>query len=643
MKMSCSSPSVHQIRPELLADITQALNADGSRLLILAKPLAQRAQIFSYGLQPHTSIPIEKNSLWQNILQPQTNTTQPLSSVDRPPVHYSDTDRQVAAAGSNSAAEQPQSRVYPIDRIVEQPTLAPLFTAFRTVGIQSLLILALGDRDRYVGCLTLFRSSPNLDRDFRWTDAELRLAENLAVHLYLAVMQQRVEQMFRDRVYHDLLTGLPNRLLLNQWLTLALAKMPLVGEVLAVIFLDLDRFKNINDNLGHRLGDRLLQLIAERLKNNLGTEGIIGRWSGDEFAIVIPALSDLAAVTVVADRILNCFDLPFVFEQSFQILKTDSIYIRASMGIAIATSSGSDREILLQQADAALYQAKDRGKNSYKIYTPNISHPATDRLRLEHILDRAIDERKLLLHYQPQLDTQTGKIIGVEALLRCKDIHAKLINPAEFIPIAEETGSIVQMGEWVIRTACNQNKLWQDLGLGDFPIAVNLSVKQLQDCKLIDTIVTILAKTGLSPASLEVEITESIAIKDLDLTIAILESLRGIGVKISLDDFGTGYSSLAALKYLPLDRLKIDRSFIRELRANTVDAGIVRTIVNLGHELNLNVMAEGVETVEQFEFLRSINCDAVQGFLFSRPLAASDLEIAIATGSYWHQALSFTP
>jgi diguanylate cyclase (GGDEF)-like protein len=465
-------------------------------------------------------------------------------------------------------------------------------------------------------------------------------------------MKQRIEQMFRDRAYYDILTGLPNRLLLDRWLTLALANMPSVGEVLAVIFLDLDRFKNINDGLGHRCGDRLLQLIATRLKNNVTTKAIVGRWSGDEFALFIPSLRDLAEVNQVADRVLKCFDLPFVFDfpteklrqRSFQILKTNSLYIKASMGIAIATGCGQNSETLLQQADAALDQAKHHGKNSYEIYndiiadpaTVDVASPAEHRLRLENMLDRAIDERKLLLHYQPQINIHTGEIIGIEALLRCQDFHAKLINPADFIPIAEETGSIVQMGEWVIRTACNQKKLWQDLGFGNFPVAVNFSVRQLQDINLIDTITAILAETGLAPTALELEITESIAIKDLDLTIAILASLRELGVKISLDDFGTGYSSLSALKYLPLDRLKIDRSFIRELRANTVDAGIVKTIVNLGHELNLTVVAEGVETVEQFEFLKSIDCDAVQGFLFSRPLAAPDLEIAIATGSYWH-------
>jgi diguanylate cyclase (GGDEF)-like protein len=612
MKLSCLSPSLPPIKPELLAEIAQALTADGCRLLLVAKPPVQRAQIFSYGLQPRNPTPIEKNSLWQQILTPQITTTADRSADD----------------------------IYPIDRIWEHPILAPLSMAFATAGIQSLLILPLCHQQQCIGCLTLFRSSSSL----RWTDQELQLARRLAINLYFAVVQQQIEQMFQDRAYRDALTGLPHRLLLDRWLSLALAKMPARGQILAVILINLDRFKNINDSLGHRCGDRLLQLIAARLKDILGTSAIVGRWSGDEFALFIPELRDLSAVTAIADRVLNCFDLPFVFDQDFQVLQTNSLYIKIGMGIAIATAANFDQETLLQQADIALDRAKNNGKNSYEIYDPidsdsatiGIASPQLNRLRLEHMLDRAIIDRKLFLHYQPQIDIQTGTIIGIEALLRCQDTQAKTINPADFIPIAEETGSIIQLGEWVIRTACHQSKLWQEMGLGNFPIAVNFSVKQLQDRSLIDTISDILAETKVSPATLEIEITESIAIKDLDLTISILESLREIGVKISLDDFGTGYSSLAALKYLPLDRLKIDRSFIRELKVNTIDASIVSTIVNLGHELNLNVVAEGVETIEQFELLRSINCDAVQGFFFSRPLAATDLETMITTGSYWH-------
>jgi diguanylate cyclase (GGDEF)-like protein len=616
MKMLCSSPSVSQLNPELLADITQSLNADGGRLLILAKPLAQRDRVLSYGIQPRTKTPIEKNQLWQQLLYPGD------------PAHI-----QLGAA------------VYPIDSILAHPPLTPLFTAFRTAGIESLLILALGDRDRCVGCLTLFRSTATLEGDPRWTDDELQLAQNFGMQLYLAVMEQRVDRMLRDRLYRDLLTGLPNRLLLNQLLTLTLAKMPGEGEVLAVILLDLDRFKHINARFGHRLGDRLLQLTAERLQQTLDSAAIIGRWSGDEFALIISHLDRISAVNEIADRVLSCFDLPFNFDLDDRCAKPQSLYLKASMGISMATTNGGDREVLFQQADAALHRAKHYG-TSCEIYQ-EIDPPAIARLQLERILDRvceaisdrSIEDRDLLLHYQPQIDIQTGEIVGVEALLRCQDLQAKFINPNELIPIAEETGSIIQIGEWVIRTACNQNKIWQDRGWSNFPIAVNFSVKQLQDRHSIETILSILAETGLSPTALEIEITESIAIKDLDRTIAILESLRNIGVKISLDDFGTGYSSLAALKYLPLDRLKIDRSFIRELRANTVDARIVSTIVNLGHELQLDVVAEGVETIEQLAFLRSINCDAAQGFLFSRPMAAPDLESAIANGSYWHPDL----
>ncbi len=631
MKMLCSSPSAPQLKPELLAEIAQALAADGGRLLILAKPPAQRAQIYRYGLQPRTSTPIEKNALWQNLLYPQTPTI---------------------AVELLSTTLPPLTTVYPIDNVALQPALSPLLRSFQLAGIESLLILPLRYHRQCVGCVTLFRATPTGSEAGQWTEAQLQLAQNLAIQMYVAVMQQRVERMSIDRAYYDTLTGLPNRQLLIQWLTLSLAKMPSTGEILAVIVVNLDRFKHINDRLGHRVGDRLLQLIAQRLESTLGTEAIIGRWSGDEFALVIPNLADLTAINIVADRVLNCFALPFVFDRNFQELATNSLYIKASMGIALTTSGGADSETLLQHADAALEIAQHHGKNNYEIYQPIAIHPDPTRLQLENLLDcfcaelahiavtQPLDDRKLLLYYQPQIDTHTGEIIGVEALLRCQTLHAKIINPIELIGIAEENGSIVQIGEWVMRTACIQKKVWQDRGLGDFPIAVNFSVKQLQDPNLVETITTILAETGLSPAALEVEITESIAIKDLDLTIAILASLRGIGVKISLDDFGTGYSALAALKYLPLDRLKIDRSFIHELRANTIDAGIVRTIVNLGHELQLNVVAEGVETLEQLEFLRSIDCDAVQGFLFSHPLPASDFEAMIARDRYWHQNLS---
>lgn len=608
------------IEPESLAEITRTLGADGSRLLLLADPHTHRARIFTYGVQPETSTPLEKNQLWQELLDAGSISTK-----------HSSTE--------HSHEFRARARVCQIEDIARQPLLALLYTAFEHVGIQSLLILPLRYDLQCVGCLTLFRSTPSTAGDYRWTHEESNLAQSVAMKLYISAIQRRINQMFGDRVYYDLLTGLPNRLLILQHLTLELAKMQSADEVLAVIFLDLDRFKNINDSLGHGVGDRLLQLIAARLQQTLDPAAIIGRWSGDEFIAIVPALSNVQSVNEFANRILHCFDRPFIFERSFPPLKSNSVYVKASMGIAIARDSGVDSEMLLKDADTALRYAKHHGKNNYEIYTTKTERSALDIFQLENILDRAIDERQLLLHYQPQIDLKTGEIVGVESLLRCQDTYSQLISPADFIPIAEEAGSIVPIGEWVLRTACQQNKLWQEMGLGYFPIAINFSLRQLQDRKLIELIINILAETGLSPAYLEVEITESTAIEDLDLTISILAYLRTMGVKISLDDFGTGYSSLTALKYLPLDRIKIDRLFIRELKVKTIDASIVKTIINLGHELALNIIAEGVETIEQLEFLKSIDCDAVQGFLFSRPLPASDLESLIVKGGYWHHKI----
>ncbi len=602
------------IEPESLAEITRALGADGSRLLLLAEPCDRRAQIFTYGIQPQTTTAIEKNHLWQELLY-------------------------------DGAAEQHQERphadnlsavdnICQIESIARQPQLEPLVAAFEAMGIESLLILPLRYARQCVGCLTLFRSTPAPAGDYCWTTEESNLAQSLAMQLYLSVMHRRVTQMFGDRVYYDLLTGLPNRLFLHQQLTLELAKMQATDRVLAVVFLDLDRFKNINDSLGHGFGDRLLQLIAERLQQSLPPTAIVGRWSGDEFMLLITDLA-LPAVAEIADRILHCFERPFAFAQSFPRLKTNSVYVKASMGIAIATDGNADLENLLKAADTALGRAKQKGKNNYQIYTTATARQSIDPFQLENILYRAIDDRQLILHYQPQIDLKTGRIVGVESLLRCRDLYDRPIGPDLFIPIAEETGSILPIGEWVLSTACQQNKLWQEMGLGYFPIAINFSIGQLQDRKIIDRIVAILAATDLSPACLEIEITERTALDDLPVTIEILTRLQTIGVKVSLDDFGTGYSSLAALKYLPLDRLKIDRLFIQELKINTIDAAIVKTIVNLGRELNLQTIAEGVETVEQLEFLRSIDCDAVQGFLFSRPLPAADLECWALDGGYW--------
>lgn len=455
------------------------------------------------------------------------------------------------------------------------------------------------------------------------------------MQIYLAVMQDRIEQMRGDRAYYDLLTNLPNRSFLHQQLILELAKMRSATGTLATILLDLDRFKTVNESLGHSCGDRLLQAIAQRLQVTMPSTGTIGRWSGDEFILLIPNLDCGSAVNKIAESLLGCFDRPFAIFQTGFGANPNSVYIKASIGIAITVNADVEIENLLKDAENALSSAKQNGKNTYQIYNTATAPSSVDSFQLENILYRAIDEQQLMLHYQPQIALDTGKVIGVEALLRCQNLNDRAIGPDLFIPIAEESGSILPIGEWVLRNACQQNKLWQGRGLGYFPIAINFSLGQLQDNNSIERIIDILAETGLSPEYLEIEITEGTAVEDLQLTIAILASLRRIGVKISLDDFGTGYSSLAVLKHLPLDRLKIDRLFIQELRANTVDAGIVKTIVNLGHELQLQTIAEGVETLEQLECLRAIGCDAIQGFLISRPLSAIDLERAINRDGTW--------
>ncbi len=599
---------------QILAELTEAFQASGARLYIIAEPINSVAQIYTYGQQP--AIPlvngaIEKNALWQRAI------------YHHSPAH--------------------PAQVYAIADIYQQSILEPLYFALQQTGIQSLLIMPLRYSQQCIGCLTLFRSIGN---PTQWTAAAVQLATALTVHLYTGIMQQRIESMFRQQSYYDLLTGLPNRLLLQQRITLALAKTQERGELLAVIFLDLDRFKNINDILGHDTGDRLLQMVTARLQQAIAVYDVLGRWGGDEFTFLVSSFDDMAELHHIAQTILQTLTAPFEFENVFPYLNSKTLYVRASMGIAIAPYDGKDSDTLLKHAHTALYRAKQQGRNHYDVYSSALSSTVVDRLRLENILYQAINDgaagggraqddthqpQQFVLHYQPQIDIKSQRVIGVEALIRCYDGQAQCISPAEFIPVAEETGLINQIGTWVLNTACAQNKLWQEQAVGYFPIAVNLSIKQIQQPDFVEIVLRALERSGLAPEYLEVEITESLAIQDLNLTIEVLQKLRDRGIKVSLDDFGTGHSSLAALKHLPLDHLKVDRSFIKDLTANSIDAGIVRTIINLGHELKLQVIAEGVETIEQLDFLRSVGCDGVQGFFFSKPLPAADLAVKIST------------
>jgi diguanylate cyclase (GGDEF)-like protein len=450
-----------------------------------------------------------------------------------------------------------------------------------------------------------------------WTKEEIKLAQSLGTHLYRSVMpKRRVEEMLRHQASHDILTGLPNRILFNERIFLALANAHRRGEMLAVVFIDLDRFKTINDTLGHAIGDQLLQNAASRLRDCLRKGDTLARWGSDEFTLLLPEISCAEDATKFAQRILDVFSAPFCFDEQ-------ELHITASIGIALAPYDGEDAETLLKNADTAMYYAKQQGKNNYQLYAaPTMKTKALEQLVLENNLYKALERQEFLLHYQPQVDLKTGQLVGMEVLTRWQHPDLGLVPPNQFIPLAEEIGLIVPIGEWVLRTACTQNRIWQLAGLPPLRIAVNLSARQFQQQNLVKTIAQILKETELEPQYLELEITESVVVQNIDFTVSVLQELQSMGIHISMDDFGTGYSSLSSLMCFPLQILKIDQSFIRELTTNPSKAAIITSIISLGHGLNLKVIAEGVETAEQLEFLRSAKCDVVQGYLLSRPLTS---------------------
>ncbi|MBR8833034.1 MAG: EAL domain-containing protein [Stigonema ocellatum SAG 48.90 = DSM 106950] len=480
-------------------------------------------------------------------------------------------------------------------------------------GIQSLLLVPLRLGDYFWGHLGLATCS----KERHWSRHEESTLLTLAASISGALQRQQVEERIRYQALHDLLTGLPNRRLFYEKLATALPNAVRSGKSLAVMFLDLDRFKTINDTLGHTLGDRLLQKVAQRVRDSLRPGDIFARWGGDEFTILLSQVNDVEEVTQVARRILAALDNTFYLEEH-------ELYVSASLGIALLDKDSPDAETLVQHADAALYHAKDGGGNSYHLYTASLSAMAPELLGLENSLRHALEREELLVYYQPRVNIATGKITGMEALLRWQHQEMGLVAPNIFIPVAEESGLIVPIGEWVLHTACRQNKAWQEAGLSPVTIAVNLSPKQFRQPKLVDTVARILEQTGLEPHFLELEITETTAIADLEFTRTVLNELEKMGVHLSIDDFGTGHSSLSRLQLLPLHNLKIDRSFIQALTTDPRVAHIVTAIVALGRSLGLRLTAEGVEKQEELDFLRSINCEDVQGFLFHRPVCADN-------------------
>lgn len=423
----------------------------------------------------------------------------------------------------------------------------------------------------------------------------------------LAVILEKIEHM----AYHDLLTGLPNRRLFEERLNSALTEAKYMRKMVGVMFLDLDRFKSINDNWGHAFGDLLLKEVARRLLACVEKEDTVSRQGGDEFTILVKNICHLQDISKIAERIGEKISLPFYIQDK-------TIYTSCSIGIAVYPYDGTDWENLMKSADIAMYKAKELGKNNYQFHTPNTHSVISRKLLLEHDMHQALANGEFLVYYQPRVNVALGKIVGVEALLRWNHPKMGMIPPGEFVPIAEESGIIVKLGEWILRTACQEVNSWQKCP--QLTLGVNLSLGQFQQENLVESIRNILQETSFSAHCLNLEITESIAMYHPEFVVGKLKAIKNLGIQISLDDFGTGYSSLSYLRKFPLHTLKIAQVFIRDLTTSQDDASIVRAIISLAHNLNLNVVAEGVETKEQMDFLIGLGCNEMQGFLFSQPI-----------------------
>ena len=427
--------------------------------------------------------------------------------------------------------------------------------------------------------------------------------------------RKKSERTIMTMAYYDSLTGLPNRNKFRNDLKQVLQQENC--PTLAILFLDLDRFKMINDTEGHNVGDIILQRAAHRLEEAVRGEGMASRQGGDEFIILLED-TNKQKVTLLAQRILEGFSSPID-------LNGQEFFVTPSIGISMYPDDGLDEATLLKNADTAMYFAKERGKNNFQFYSSALDQLSQWSMELENGLRRAMEKDELLLHYQPQIDLETGKLVGIEALLRWKHGKYGFIPPSQFIPMAEDSGLIVPLGKWVLRTACEQCKLWQSQGLAGIPIAVNISVRQFLDDNFVASVVEILDDLDFNPHCLELEITESI-MQNIGESSVILNELKKIGIGLSIDDFGTGYSSLSYLKHLPIDKIKIDKSFVDDIGEHSSHRAMVKTIIDMGHNLDFAVIAEGIETEEQAAFLKQNMCEMGQGYLFSRPLAPEQMK-----------------
>ncbi|MEQ1743715.1 MAG: EAL domain-containing protein [Candidatus Nitrotoga sp.] len=487
-------------------------------------------------------------------------------------------------------------------------------------GYRSMGIFPLMRNDQPVGLFTLYASEPNFfDRE------EIKLLTELTANISYALEYIEKEDKLNYLAYHDVLTGLPGRTLFHDRLVQAVTNAHRHGDKLGVLFIDLDHFKNINDSLGHHAGDMLLKQVAALFTSCMREDDTVARLGGDEFVVILASMASEDEAWMVSQKILKLMTEPFTIEAR-------ELFITCSIGIALYPKDGEDAKALLQSADGALYLAKNKGRNNAQFCTAEMNTRALERLTLENELRQAINRREFLLHYQPRVDIVSSEITGMEALVRWQHPVQGLLYPTKFIPVAEESGLIVPLGEWVLRTACEQNKAWQLAGLKPVSIAVNLSARQFKQQDLVELVSRILQETELDPSYLELELTESMVMQNVEAAIITLNQFKAIGVKLSIDDFGIGYSSLNYLKHFPIDFLKIDQSFVRDITTNLDDAIIAKIIISMAHDLGLRVIAEGVEAEEQKSFLCLHRCDEMQGYFFSMPVPAEEFEILLKEG-----------